>query len=69
VVAFGLALGLAGSVAAGRFLKEFLFETSALDPVTFLAALLVLVGAALIASFLPARRAASIDPTKALRSE
>jgi putative ABC transport system permease protein len=69
VVAFGLALGLAGSVAAGRFLKEFLFETSALDPMTFLAALLVLVGAALIASFLPARRAASIDPTKALRSE
>jgi putative ABC transport system permease protein len=69
VVAFGLALGLAGSVAAGRFLKGFLFETSSLDPMTFAAALLVLLGAALIASFLPARRAASIDPTKALRSE
>jgi len=69
MVALGLAAGIAAAFAAGRFLSGFLFETSPSDPVTFAAVLLVLVVAALIASFLPARRAASIDPTHALRSE
>ncbi len=69
IVALGLGLGTAAAFAAGRFLVGFLFETSPSDPVTFAAVLLVLVAAALVASFLPARRAASIDPTQALRSE
>jgi predicted permease len=69
IVALGLAAGIAAAFAAGRFLSGFLFETSPADPLTFAAVLLVLVVAALIASFLPARRAASIDPTRALRSE
>jgi putative ABC transport system permease protein len=69
IVALGLAVGVAASFAAGRFLAGFLFETSPSDPVTFAVVLLVLVAAALVASFLPARKAASIEPTKALRSE
>ncbi len=69
LVAVGLVVGIAAAVAAGRFLAGFLFETSPSDPVTFAAVLLVLVGAALVASFVPARRAASINPTRALRSE
>jgi predicted permease len=69
IVALGLAVGIAASFAAGGFLSGFLFETSPADPLTFAAVLLVLLGAALFASFLPARRAASISPTRALRSE
>jgi predicted permease len=69
IVALGLAAGIAAALAAGRFLEGFLFETSPADPLTFLAVLLVLVAAALVASFVPARRAVSIDPTRALRSE
>jgi putative ABC transport system permease protein len=69
IVVLGLAVGIAAAIASGRFLSRFLFETSPSDPLTFAAVLLVLVVAALIASFLPARRAASIDPTRALRSE
>ncbi len=69
IVALGLMVGIAASFAAGRFLAGFLFETSPSDPVTFASVLLVLVAAALVASFLPARRAASVDPTQALRSE
>jgi putative ABC transport system permease protein len=69
IVALGLAVGLAAAFAAGRFLSGFLFETSPADPLTFAAVLLVLVAAALLASFVPARRAASINPTRALRSE
>jgi predicted permease len=69
IVLAGLAVGLAGAVAASRFLSRFLFDTSPVDPLTFVAVLLVLLAAALVACFVPARRAASIDPTKALRSE
>jgi putative ABC transport system permease protein len=69
IVGLGLLVGIAASFAAGRFLAGFLFETSPSDPVTFGAVLLVLMAAALLASFFPARRAASIEPTKALRSE
>jgi predicted permease len=69
IVLAGLAVGLAGAVFASRFLSRFLFDTSPVDPLTFVAVLLVLLAAALIACFVPARRAASIDPTTALRSE
>ncbi len=69
IVAVGLVAGVVLSLGASRFLSSFLFETSPTDLPTFAAVLLVLILAALAASFLPARRAASIEPTRALRSE
>jgi predicted permease len=65
----GLAVGLIAALALTRLLSNFLFDVRPTDPATFVAASLVLVGAALIASYLPARRAATIDPLIALRSE
>ena len=65
----GIGIGLAGSVVLGRLLSSFLFGVTAYDPITFLLVIVVLTSAALLACYLPARRAASIDPMKALRYE
>ncbi len=69
LVALGLALGLMAAMAATQLMKKLLFEVSATDPATFIgvAALLVLV--ALLACWIPARRAAKVDPITALRFE
>jgi len=65
----GCALGLLGAAAASHVLQSLLFGVSPFDPfVLALAAVLVLI-LALVAALLPARRAASIDPMKALRSD
>ncbi|HLY62685.1 MAG TPA: ABC transporter permease [Terriglobia bacterium] len=69
LVAFGLGLGLAGAFGLTRLLKTFLFEVTPTDPVTFGAVALVLAGAAFVACYVPARRAARIDPISALRCE
>ena len=66
---FGLALGVAGALAAGRLLSGFLFGVRTTDPVTFAAAALFLLGLGLLAAYLPARRAARLDPGTVLRSE
>jgi ABC-type lipoprotein release transport system permease subunit len=50
-------------------MKSLLFGISPLDPVTYMAIPLVLIAAAMVASYLPARRAASIDPVEALRAD
>jgi ABC-type antimicrobial peptide transport system permease subunit len=65
----GAGIGLVGGAALGRVLSGMLFQLPALDPVTFGAVCLLLVGAGLLASYLPARRAARVDPLVALRSE
>ena len=68
-IAIGLALGLALGAAEARLLREFLFEVSPLDPLTFAAVPLLLAFCGAAAAWLPARRAARIDPMAVLRSE
>jgi putative ABC transport system permease protein len=69
VVLLGVALGLAGSFAATRALQGLLFETSAFDGWTFATVSLLLAAVALLACWLPARRATRVDPMVALRAE
>ncbi|MDQ3698699.1 MAG: ABC transporter permease [Gemmatimonadota bacterium] len=68
-VAAGLAVGIGAALAATRVLQNLLFGVDATDPITFVAITLLLGGTALVASLIPARRAAGVDPTVALRSE
>jgi predicted permease len=65
----GAALGLAGALALSRLMKTMLFETSASDPWTFATTAAVLALAALLAAWLPARRAMRVDPMVAMRVE
>jgi putative ABC transport system permease protein len=65
----GMALGLVAALALTRVMKNLLFEVSATDPVTFALIALLVVGAALIASYIPARRATKVDPLQALRHD
>ena len=69
VVATGIAVGLAGATGLTRVLSALLYEVSPTDPVAFAAAALVLGLVGLVASLIPARRAARIDPLTALRIE
>jgi putative ABC transport system permease protein len=63
----GLAIGVAGALASGRLLRSLLFGVTSTDLMTFVTASIVLGSAALVASYLPARRAARTDPMEALR--
>jgi predicted permease len=69
LVALGLAIGVVLSLVIGQALEFFLGGVSAADPVALIAGPLVLIACALVASWLPARRAAHIDPMNALREE
>lgn len=69
LIALGLAFGAAGALALGRVLAAQLREVSPADPVVLIAAMLGLAATALFASWLPAWRAARIDPMQALRAE
>ena len=69
VAAIGIVLGLGASLALTRVVSSYLVGVSATDPVTFIGVPLVLLGVAALASYLPARRAMSIDPISALREE
>lgn len=69
VVGAGLALGLVSSFAVTRVLKRFLFGVVAADPMTYFVASALFSGIALLAAWIPARRASHIDPIKALRYE
>jgi len=65
----GIAVGLAGSLALTRFLSTLLFHVKATDPETFVLVALLLALVALAASFVPAWRASTVDPVRALREE
>ncbi|HVS13927.1 MAG TPA: ABC transporter permease [Thermoanaerobaculia bacterium] len=69
LAAFGLALGLAGAFGLSRLLASQLFEVSPTDPATFVAASILVVVVTTLASFVPARRAAAVDPVSVLRAD
>jgi putative ABC transport system permease protein len=68
-VVVGAVFGLAGAVAVGRAIEGFLFGVSGTDAVTLSGVVGVMLGAAVLASWLPARRASRLDPVRALRGE
>jgi ABC-type antimicrobial peptide transport system permease subunit len=65
----GVVIGLTAAAALMRLMKTLLFGISPLDPLTFLAVPVILAAAAALASYVPARRAAGVDPVEALRAE
>jgi putative ABC transport system permease protein len=69
LILVGVAIGVAGSLALTRLLSSRLFGVKPNDPVTFITVSLILTAAALLASYIPARRAANVDPMMALRFE
>ncbi len=68
-IAIGLLVGISGAMVGTKVIASFLFETKSTDPATFATAAALLGFTALVASWLPARRAARVDPVQALRAE
>jgi ABC-type antimicrobial peptide transport system permease subunit len=66
---FGLVIGLAGAAAASQLMAAMLFGVSHLDPLTYVGAIAVLAGMALVACSAPAWRAVRVDPATTLRAE
>ena len=69
LVAAGIIIGIPVALASGRVLHTFLFELSSTDPLSLIAVVLTLGVVATTASFIPARRAARVEPMVALRNE
>jgi ABC-type lipoprotein release transport system permease subunit len=65
----GIGVGLVGALAASRLIASLLYGVSALDPVTYVLVPLFLAAIALLATYLPARRATRVPPTVALQSD
>jgi putative ABC transport system permease protein len=69
IIAVGVVLGIAGGITIARMMDSILFDVSAVDPITYLAVTALLAASGLAASYLPARRAVSIDPVSVLNRE
>ena len=69
VALIGIAVGLAAAVVLTRLLDSLLFRVAAVDWATFAGMAAVLVGVALLASYIPAKRASSVDPVNSLRAD
>jgi predicted permease len=69
LTALGLTAGLAGALAAGQWIRSLLFGVTVADPTTFAGVACTVIVAAVLATYVPARRAASVDPTDALRTD
>jgi putative ABC transport system permease protein len=69
LVVVGLVIGAAVALAVSRLMEGLVFEVGTRDPLSFIGAAAVLGAVALLASYLPARRAARVDPMEALRYE
>jgi ABC-type antimicrobial peptide transport system permease subunit len=69
LIALGIAIGLIGAVISARLIQSFLFGVSQYDPFTYAAVATILFAIALLATWLPARRATQVDPIAALRAE
>ena len=68
-MAAGIVVGTASALVLARLLAGLLYGITSTDPVSFLLASLALLGLTLVASYIPARRAALVDPIRALRTE
>ena len=69
IAALGIAMGAGASLALGRYVRTLLFEVSATDTISLVAAALVIIAVASLSGLVPARRAAAVDPAAALRGE
>ena len=69
MITAGLVMGLAGSLGLTRMLSSLLYATSPTDPLILVGVSVLLAAVALLASYVPARRAARVDPITALRRE
>jgi ABC-type antimicrobial peptide transport system permease subunit len=65
----GVAVGIVAAMAGTRLMTSLLFEVSPLDPLTYAAVAVLLVTAAAVASYVPARRASAVQPVEALAAE
>jgi ABC-type antimicrobial peptide transport system permease subunit len=69
LAAVGAAIGLIGAAGLTRLMSSLLVKTAALDPTTYAAVSVLLIAAAALASYVPARRTTAVDPVEALRTE
>jgi ABC-type antimicrobial peptide transport system permease subunit len=68
-VLVGIVVGVVAALASTRFLKTLLYDVRAVDPAVFAAMSLMMLGVGMLASYMPARRASSVNPIESLRSD